>query len=193
LYQNGGLSVLSSIGETDKSEVGVGRQSYCFSQKLSGEKGSVRRCVVVMQQPVLLSPKVRGKFFEPLHAVAAKRHISKRNWLFDLPGPNVCEKSPWCQRKLWACSWLFFGLPWTEHLMWTPVYGLCFLIIARVSGALFQRSAQNLMLLLCWIYANSHQASTSTKLREIFVHSLQSYANTIIYRCIILLQQLYRW
>jgi hypothetical protein len=27
-----------------------------FGQKFSGEKGNVRRCVVVMQQPVLLSP-----------------------------------------------------------------------------------------------------------------------------------------
>jgi hypothetical protein len=28
-----------------------------FCQEFLGEKGSVRRCVVVMQQPVLLSPK----------------------------------------------------------------------------------------------------------------------------------------
>jgi hypothetical protein len=28
------------------------------------------------------------------------------NWLFGLPGWNICEQSPWCQRKLWACSWL---------------------------------------------------------------------------------------
>jgi hypothetical protein len=32
-----------------------------FGQKFPGEKGSVRRCVVVMQQPVLLSPNFKAK------------------------------------------------------------------------------------------------------------------------------------
>jgi hypothetical protein len=31
-------------------------------QKFPGKKGSVRRCVVVMQQPVILSPKFEAKF-----------------------------------------------------------------------------------------------------------------------------------
>jgi hypothetical protein len=35
LCRNGGLSVLSSIGETEKSKVGGGRQSCCFWQKNS--------------------------------------------------------------------------------------------------------------------------------------------------------------
>jgi hypothetical protein len=55
--QNGGISILSSIGETKKvkgpsqaSRLGGGRQSF------PGEKGHVRRCVV-MQKPVLLPPK----------------------------------------------------------------------------------------------------------------------------------------
>jgi hypothetical protein len=35
----------------------VGDDSHAvFGKKLPGEKGSVRRCVVVMQQPCLLSP-----------------------------------------------------------------------------------------------------------------------------------------
>jgi hypothetical protein len=34
--------------------------SHVFSQKIPGEKGNVRRCVV-MQQPVLLSPKFGAK------------------------------------------------------------------------------------------------------------------------------------
>jgi hypothetical protein len=38
----------------------VGDDSHVFSQKCPGEKGSVRRCVV-MQQPVLLSPKFEAK------------------------------------------------------------------------------------------------------------------------------------
>jgi hypothetical protein len=45
-----------------KSRVGGGRQSRCFSSKFPGEKGSVKECVVVMQQPVILSPKFGAKF-----------------------------------------------------------------------------------------------------------------------------------
>jgi hypothetical protein len=52
LCQNGGLSVLSSIGETEK--IGwMGDESHVFGKKLHGEKQSARRCVVLMQQPVL--------------------------------------------------------------------------------------------------------------------------------------------
>jgi hypothetical protein len=32
-----------------------------FGQKFPGEKGSVRRCVVVMQQPIFLLPKFGAK------------------------------------------------------------------------------------------------------------------------------------
>jgi hypothetical protein len=53
LCQNGGLSVSPSIGETEKSRVGGDDSHVVFSQKLPDEEGSVRRCVVVMQQPVL--------------------------------------------------------------------------------------------------------------------------------------------
>jgi hypothetical protein len=31
--------------------------------------------------------------------VAVKRQRSMRNWRI------LCEQSPWCQRKWWACSW----------------------------------------------------------------------------------------
>jgi hypothetical protein len=48
LYQIGG-------GET-KSRVGGGGDSHVvFGEKFTSDKGNVRRCVVVMQQPVLLS------------------------------------------------------------------------------------------------------------------------------------------
>jgi hypothetical protein len=40
----------------------VGDDSHFdFGQKFPGEKGSVRQCVVMMQQPVLLSPKLGAK------------------------------------------------------------------------------------------------------------------------------------
>jgi hypothetical protein len=61
LCQNGGLSVLSSIGKTEKSEVGWGRH-VVYGKKFSDEKGSVKRCVVVMQEPVLFKPKFGAKY-----------------------------------------------------------------------------------------------------------------------------------
>jgi hypothetical protein len=67
---------------------------------------SVRRCVVVMQQPVLLSPKFEDEVFAHFHAITIKYHSSMRNWLFALPGRILYEQSPWCQRKWWSCSWL---------------------------------------------------------------------------------------
>jgi hypothetical protein len=81
--------------------------SFVFGQKFPGEKGSVRRCVIVMQQPVLLSPKFGGEVFSYFHAVAVEGQSSMRNWLFGLPGRILCEQSPWSQRKWWACSWRF--------------------------------------------------------------------------------------
>jgi hypothetical protein len=53
LRQNGGFSVLSSIGETERSRVGGDNSHVGFGQKFSGEKGSVEWCIVVMQQPDL--------------------------------------------------------------------------------------------------------------------------------------------
>jgi hypothetical protein len=43
-------------------------------KKFSGEKGSVRRCVVVMQLTVILA-KVRREFFAHFHAVAVKTSL----------------------------------------------------------------------------------------------------------------------
>jgi hypothetical protein len=76
LCQNGGLSVVSSIGETEDIRVGEGGQSCCFWSKIPWlkKKGNVRQCVVVMQRPILLSPKLGANF----HAVAVKRHSSMR-------------------------------------------------------------------------------------------------------------------
>jgi hypothetical protein len=44
--------------------VWVGDDSYVvFSQKFPGEKRSAKQCAVMIEQPVLLSPKFGGKFF----------------------------------------------------------------------------------------------------------------------------------
>jgi hypothetical protein len=52
-----------------------------------------------------LVAKVRGEVFSHFGEVAVTRQSSIRNWLFGLPGRILCERSPWCRSKLWACSW----------------------------------------------------------------------------------------
>jgi hypothetical protein len=41
--------------------VGGDESHVVFSQKFPGDKGSVKRCVVTMQQPVLSSPNFAAK------------------------------------------------------------------------------------------------------------------------------------
>jgi hypothetical protein len=50
--------------------------------------------------------KVRAEVFVHFHAVAVKRHSSKRNWLSGHSGRIYCEQFPWCRRKWWTCPWL---------------------------------------------------------------------------------------
>jgi hypothetical protein len=61
LRKNGGLSVSPSIEETEKVGWMRDYSHVVFGKKFPGEKGSVKRCVVVIQQQVLLSPKFGAK------------------------------------------------------------------------------------------------------------------------------------
>jgi hypothetical protein len=86
------------------------------------------------------------------------------NWMFGLPGRILCEHSPWCQSKWWACSWLCsshvspFSV-WSEPSMQFKHHvrlirsslNAC-LIIAGVSAALFPRFARHLMQNRCRIH-----------------------------------------
>jgi hypothetical protein len=68
------------------------------------------------------------------------------------------------------------------------------LATVRVSVPLFPRFAQNLMHTRCRIHReiapqNQHIHPAAWN----FVHSLAGYASSVIYRCIALLQLLYRW
>jgi hypothetical protein len=49
------------IRETEKSSMGGGDNHVAFDKKFHAEKGSVGQCIVMMQQPVLLSPKFGTK------------------------------------------------------------------------------------------------------------------------------------
>jgi hypothetical protein len=71
-----------SIGEREQV-VWVGNDDYfVFGKNSPGGIGSVRRCIVTMQQPVLSSPKVRGEVYSHFHAVAVKRHNCMRKLTF---------------------------------------------------------------------------------------------------------------
>jgi hypothetical protein len=92
LCQNGGLSVLSPIRETETRRVGGGRQSCCFLDKRSpGEEGSVKRSVVAKFQCVV---------FAHFHAFAVRCRGNMWNWVFGPAGRIFCEQSPLCQEKM---------------------------------------------------------------------------------------------
>jgi hypothetical protein len=55
-FRLGSLSVSSSIRKTEKQGGWGTTVMHFLGQKFSGVEGSVRRCVIAMQRPVLLSP-----------------------------------------------------------------------------------------------------------------------------------------
>jgi hypothetical protein len=91
LCHSGNLSVLSSIGETEKSRVSGDDCHVVFGKKFSGEK---RKCQMVCRRDATVSfvAKVLSEVFANFHAVTIKLH--KQNWLFGLPGQLLCEQSP---------------------------------------------------------------------------------------------------
>jgi hypothetical protein len=86
LYQDVSLSVLSSIAETEKCNVGGGQQSCSFWSKMLWQR---RKCETVRCRDASAGSffaKARGEVFPHFHAVAVKRHSSMRNCLFGVPG-----------------------------------------------------------------------------------------------------------
>jgi hypothetical protein len=86
--------------------VGGGRESCCFWPKIPWWKREYEMVSCRDATARSFVTKVWGKAFKHFHAVAVKRHSSKRNWLFGLPEQIICKQSSYCQRKLWACSWV---------------------------------------------------------------------------------------
>jgi hypothetical protein len=91
-------------------------------KKFPCENGSVRRCVVVMQQPVLLSPKFGAKSSHIFHAVVVKCQSTRSmwNWLFGLPG------------------WIQSPLIWTFRVRLILSSPNAYLIIARAPKHFFR-------------------------------------------------------
>jgi hypothetical protein len=126
-----------------KSRVGRGRQSCCFwPKKIPGEKENVRRHLVVMQQPVLLSPEFGAK----------SSHI------LTLLQQNVTVV---CGIDCLACYGNFFL--WTISLIskktMSMLLTLLFVCLAfhvlfpeRLSNNFFRSFAENFMLFLCRIH-----------------------------------------
>jgi hypothetical protein len=70
---------LYNHSEKQRKVAWVGDDSHVvFGRGFRAEKGSVRRCVVAMQQPDFVA-KVRGEVFAHFHKVAVKSHGSMRN------------------------------------------------------------------------------------------------------------------
>jgi hypothetical protein len=79
LCEIGGLSVLSSIRETEKSRVDGGRQSCCFWSKIPWRN---RNCEMVCCCNATASSfvaKVQDEVFVHFHAITIKRHSSMQN------------------------------------------------------------------------------------------------------------------
>jgi hypothetical protein len=104
LCQNGGPSVLASIGKQIGRE---GGRHHVFWAKISWWKRSVRTVHCRDAAASSFAAKVRGEVFAHFYIVAIGYHSSMRNWLFGLSWRILCEQSPWCQRKWWVCSWLY--------------------------------------------------------------------------------------
>jgi hypothetical protein len=122
--------------------------------------------------------KIRVEVFAHFHTVVVKRHSIMRNWLFGLPGRILMSM------KIMSIllTLLFTCLGEFGHF----VYGSCFL--TRTLGWSLPESP-------------SRNRTTPNKGRKNqqfhkhawnFVHWLPTYANTVMYRCIALLQLLYR-
>jgi hypothetical protein len=95
---------LPLIGETEKSRVGAGWQSYYFWSKIPLQN---RKCEMVCCRDATASSFVAtvwDEIFAHFRAVTVKQHSSMWNYPFGLPGQILCEQSSWCQRKRWACS-----------------------------------------------------------------------------------------
>jgi hypothetical protein len=185
-------------------------------KQFPGEKGSVRRCVVVMQQPVYLSPKFGVKVShifkqspQNVTVVCGSNCLAWQEKFF-------VNNPPWYHRKSWSCSWLFtclafFDLPWIEHAIQTSVYGSCFLprkLIWSLPGPpshFFPRLTPNEMHTRCSVVGSIAKSRQDTQLQTKgrkdqhddsaawnVTHWLPGYASTIIYGCTELLQLLYR-
>jgi hypothetical protein len=130
----------------------VGEKSCFFFLKFPGDKGSVRRCVAVMQQPVLLLPSLRT--FSRNRRKTSQYVYEEliiwpvwTNYLWTVPLMSKNDKHALDfalhLSRLFRCRWV-----WTFHVWLMLSSPNACLIIAWFSVALFPTFTQNLMLFL---------------------------------------------
>jgi hypothetical protein len=100
--QNSGLSVLSSIRETEKCRVGGEPAIMFLLVKNNLLKKEEWECVLSWCNSQFFCRQSLGQSFHTFFTVAVKPHSSIRNCLFGLPERIVCEQSPWCKNKIFA-------------------------------------------------------------------------------------------
>jgi hypothetical protein len=140
-----------------------------------------------------------------------------RNWLFGLPGRILYEQSPWYRREWWACSWLRsspvsptsagpepsmpFEHPCTAKASFLErpsnhyqALRLTFSAICTKSDAAPLSDLSRIRIRPdTWLQIKGRKKSARHPAALSFVHWLPRYASTVIYRCVALLQLLYRW
>jgi hypothetical protein len=209
LCQNGGLSVLSSIGGTEESREGRETTVMLFLVKTSLMKKEV------WYGPNSFVVKFRGVAFAHFHSVAVKRHNSMRNWLFGVPGRILCEQSPWCKRNDEHALDFASTLTWLCPEPSMPIKHPC------TANAFFFKRLSNQCKGLRHSFPNICTTCDAVPLSDTswncvrpdtrlqikgrkknrhvhpsawnLVHWLPRHASAIIYSCIALIQLLYRW
>jgi hypothetical protein len=88
----------------------AGDDSHVLGQKFTVGKGSERRCVVVMQQPFVLSPKFGGKYSHIFTQSTCNVTVVCGIDCLDCQDKFFVSNPLGCQMKWWACSW-FCCLP----------------------------------------------------------------------------------
>jgi hypothetical protein len=154
LCQNGGLAVLSSVGETEKwGGWGTAVKLFLVKNPLVIKRETVRHSDATASSFIVA--KVRGEVFAHFHAAAVKHQSSLRNWLFGPPWRKRDVKENYEHALEFA---LHLSHLFPSRWVWTfrvrlvlPSPTAC-LIIPRVSVALFPRFAQNCILFLRQIW-----------------------------------------
>jgi hypothetical protein len=136
-----------------------------------------------------------------LDRAAVKGHSSMWNWLFSLPGWIFCEQSFWCQRKWWACSWLYssavspflvlvnLDFPCTAHAFFPEClsnhcHGLCHIFsesCTKYDAWPLSDPSQDLIRPDTWLQIKWHKNQHVHPATWNFVHLLPRYARTSPY------------
>jgi hypothetical protein len=155
LCQNGGLSVLSWIAQTEKSRVSGGRQSCLVENSVL--KNQVWRVCCRDATASSCAAKFGGGVLAHIYPVVVKHHSSVRSWMFECSLWTIPFISMKIMTTLFYFALQLFRL-YRSRWVWTFRVRLMLyspnasLITARVPVALVPRFAQNLMLFLCRIY-----------------------------------------